>query len=131
MGSPSAKAYLASPYVVASSAISGKIDYDWKGDVTKISGSIKINEKPHYELSGNTWATFPDGSSRSLKGSGSIFETSLYYSWLKCKGEKRPKKQEGQPRQKAGLPLLKALPSNFLTQPANGPRLPQPPLSAL
>ena len=46
MGSPSAKAYLASPYVVASSAISGKIDYDWKGDVTEISGSIKINEKP-------------------------------------------------------------------------------------
>jgi len=46
MGSPIAKAYLASPYVVASSAISGKIDYDWKGDVTEISGSIKINEKP-------------------------------------------------------------------------------------
>ena len=46
MGSPSAKAYLASSYVVASSAISGKIDYDWKGDVTEISGSIKINEKP-------------------------------------------------------------------------------------
>jgi homoaconitate hydratase len=46
MGSPFAKAYLASPYVVASSAISGKIDYDWKGDVTEISGSIKIIEKP-------------------------------------------------------------------------------------
>ena len=46
MGSPSAKAYLASPYIVASSAISGKIDYDWKGDVVEISGSIKVNEKP-------------------------------------------------------------------------------------
>jgi homoaconitate hydratase len=45
MGSPSAKAYLASPYVVASSAVSGKIDYDWEGDPTDINASIQINKK--------------------------------------------------------------------------------------
>lgn len=46
MGSPNAQAYLASPAVVASSAISGKIDYDWKNkDHREIKGSIKINEK--------------------------------------------------------------------------------------
>ncbi len=46
MGSPNAQAYLASPAVVASSAISGKIDYDWKNkEHREIKGSIKINEK--------------------------------------------------------------------------------------
>ena len=46
MGSPNAQAYLASPAVVASSAISGKIDYEWKNkEHRKLKGSIKINEK--------------------------------------------------------------------------------------
>jgi homoaconitate hydratase len=46
MGSPSAQAYLASPAVVAASAIAGKIDYEWKNkEHREIKGSIKINEK--------------------------------------------------------------------------------------
>jgi homoaconitate hydratase len=46
MGSASAQAYLASPAVVAASAISGKIDYDWKNkEHRELKGSIKINEK--------------------------------------------------------------------------------------
>jgi homoaconitate hydratase len=46
MGSPSAQAYLASPAVVAASAISGKIDYDWKNkEHRELKGSISINEK--------------------------------------------------------------------------------------
>ncbi len=45
MGSPSAKAYLASPYVVASSAVSGKIDYDWEGEPSDITASIQIKKK--------------------------------------------------------------------------------------
>ncbi len=46
MGSASAQAYLASPAVVAASAISGKIDYDWKNkEHRELKGSIKLNEK--------------------------------------------------------------------------------------
>ncbi|QQS37698.1 MAG: homoaconitase [Ignavibacteriales bacterium] len=46
MGSPNAQAYLASPAVVASSAVSGKISFDWDDSQTlQLSGSIKINEK--------------------------------------------------------------------------------------
>ena len=46
MGSPSAQAYLASPAVVAASAISGKIDYDWKNkEHRELRGSINLNEK--------------------------------------------------------------------------------------
>lgn len=46
MGSPNAHAYLASPGVVAASAISGKIDFDWNdGDKISVQGSIKINDK--------------------------------------------------------------------------------------
>ncbi len=46
MGSPSAQAYLASPAVVAASAISGKIDYEWKNkEHRELKGSIKLNEK--------------------------------------------------------------------------------------
>ncbi len=46
MGSLSAQAYLASPAVVAASAISGKIDYDWKNkEHRELKGSIKVNER--------------------------------------------------------------------------------------
>ena len=50
MGSPSAQAYLASPAVVAASAISGQIDYDWKNkEHRELKGSININEKKSSE----------------------------------------------------------------------------------
>lgn len=45
MGSQSAFAYLASPAVVAASAISGKIDYDWNNGGNKINAEIIINKK--------------------------------------------------------------------------------------
>ena len=45
MGSPNAFAYLASPAVVAASAIAGKIDFDWKNGVKQIKAEIKINKK--------------------------------------------------------------------------------------
>ncbi|MBI1939831.1 MAG: homoaconitase [Ignavibacteriales bacterium] len=45
MGSPNAFAYLASPAVVASSALSGFIDYNWNDESGKIFGEIKINPK--------------------------------------------------------------------------------------
>ncbi len=45
MGSPNAFAYLASPAVVASSAIAGKIFYDWSNGSNEITGSIKIYSK--------------------------------------------------------------------------------------
>jgi homoaconitate hydratase len=46
MGSPNAQAYLASPAVVAASAVAGKIYFDWKNkERRELKGSIKINEK--------------------------------------------------------------------------------------
>ncbi len=45
MGSPNAQAYLASPAVVASSALSGIIDFNIGDSPAKITASIKINEK--------------------------------------------------------------------------------------
>lgn len=45
MGSPKAKAYLASPAVVASSAISGMIDYEWEGKHDDIKADFKTNKK--------------------------------------------------------------------------------------
>jgi homoaconitate hydratase len=44
MGSPSAFAYLASPAVVAASAIAGKIDYNWSNGGEEIKAEIKINK---------------------------------------------------------------------------------------
>jgi homoaconitate hydratase len=45
MGSPNAFAYLASPAVVAASAIAGQIDYDWGKGNKQIKAEIKINKK--------------------------------------------------------------------------------------
>ena len=46
MGSPNAQAYLASPAVVAASAVAGKIYFEWKNiEHRDLKGSIKINEK--------------------------------------------------------------------------------------
>ena len=49
MGSPNAQAYLASPAVVAYSAISGKIDYSWEYSSSNIIGEIKVNRKKDAE----------------------------------------------------------------------------------
>jgi len=49
MGSASAFAYLASPAVVATSAVSGKIDFDWSNGDKKIRAEIKINKKSSTE----------------------------------------------------------------------------------
>lgn len=46
MGSPNAQAYLASPAVVAASAVAGKIDLDWNLAPIKLEGSIKNNSAP-------------------------------------------------------------------------------------
>ncbi len=46
MGSPNAEAYLASPAVVAASAISGKIDYGFENGGHQINGEVKVNPKP-------------------------------------------------------------------------------------
>lgn len=45
MGSPNAQAYLASPAVVAASAIAGFITYDFHESVGNVSGEIKLNSK--------------------------------------------------------------------------------------
>jgi homoaconitate hydratase len=45
MGSPNAQAYLASPAVVAASAIAGKIDFNWENGNRQIKAEIKINKK--------------------------------------------------------------------------------------
>jgi homoaconitate hydratase len=45
MGSPKAQAYLASPAVVASSAVSGMIDYNWEGEHNEIEAEFKTNKK--------------------------------------------------------------------------------------
>lgn len=45
MGSPNAQAYLASPAVVASSAVAGHISYQWNEQSHKLLGEIRVNEK--------------------------------------------------------------------------------------
>lgn len=43
MGSPNAEAYLASPAVVAYSAMKGEIDFSWDSPISKIDGNIKLS----------------------------------------------------------------------------------------
>ncbi len=45
MGSPNAKVFLASPAVVAASAIAGRIDYSWEYSPSHIFADIKSNKK--------------------------------------------------------------------------------------
>ena len=52
MGSPNAQAYLASPAVVAASAISGKIDFGTDTKHIDIKAEIKINKKTEAKKSG-------------------------------------------------------------------------------
>ncbi len=49
MGSPNAQAYLASPAVVAASAIAGNISYQWSEQKKQLLGEIKVNEKQESE----------------------------------------------------------------------------------
>ncbi len=49
MGSPNAEAYLASPAVVAYSALKGKIDFDWNEEISDIKAGIKINKPPQQQ----------------------------------------------------------------------------------
>jgi homoaconitate hydratase len=49
MGSPNAQAYLASPAVVASSAIAGNISYQWSEQNKNLLGEIRVNEKQESE----------------------------------------------------------------------------------
>ena len=65
MGSPDAQAYLASPAVVASSAIAGNISYQWKEQNQKLLGEIKVNEKQESE---SIEVKIIDGFPKVLKG---------------------------------------------------------------
>jgi homoaconitate hydratase len=61
MGSPDAEAYLASPAVVAYSAMKGEIDFNWGAAIEKINGSIKLNEpKPVETKSVRILQGFPE-----------------------------------------------------------------------
>ncbi len=65
MGSPNAKAYLASPGVVAQSAISGYIDYYFENGEDKIRGKITINKKT---ASSKTSISIIDGFPEKITG---------------------------------------------------------------
>ncbi len=66
MGSPNAQAYLASPAVVASSAISGKIDYAWEYCPVEIEGSIKIHKNKNGKAKSSV--EIIKGFSKSIEG---------------------------------------------------------------
>jgi homoaconitate hydratase len=65
MGSPNAQAYLASPAVVASSAVAGHISYQWNDKNQKIIGKITVNEKQSDEAAE---VKIIDGFPKVLKG---------------------------------------------------------------
>ena len=69
MGSSSAFAYLASPAVVAASAIAGKIDFNWENGNKNIKAEIKINKKTSSQKS----------SLNILKGFPSLIEGNLLF----------------------------------------------------
>jgi homoaconitate hydratase len=65
MGSPNAQAYLASPAVVAASAISGKIDFQTETEHLNINAEIKINPKRVAKKSG---VKILDGFPKAIEG---------------------------------------------------------------
>ncbi|MCU7494335.1 MAG: homoaconitase [Ignavibacteria bacterium] len=65
MGSPNAQAYLASPAVVASSAIAGKITYGWNGKASTLSGTIR---EPKNSLPSEREVKIIDGFPEKLTG---------------------------------------------------------------
>ena len=65
MGSPTAQAYLASPAVVAASAISGKIDFETETEHLNINAEIKTNKKPEAKKSG---VKILDGFPKAIEG---------------------------------------------------------------
>jgi homoaconitate hydratase len=69
MGSPNAQAYLASPAVVASSAIEGIINFDWENGNKKIIAEIKANKK----------TSAKESSVKILPGFPSVIEGNLLF----------------------------------------------------
>jgi homoaconitate hydratase len=65
MGSPTAQAYLASPAIVASSAVSGKIDYEWQSESLSFKGEIKVNTK---SVAGKQKVKIIDGFPELIEG---------------------------------------------------------------
>jgi homoaconitate hydratase len=67
MGSPNAQAFLASPVVVASSAVAGKIFFNWKDSDTKISAIINENKKKNERIDKvNIIENFPESLSGNV-----------------------------------------------------------------
>ncbi|MCL5029252.1 MAG: homoaconitase [Bacteroidetes bacterium] len=65
MGSPNSQAYLASPAVVAASAIAGKIDYSWEYCPDNIYADIRNNKKSNGTISK---VEIINGFSKSVEG---------------------------------------------------------------
>ncbi|HKJ80924.1 MAG TPA: homoaconitase [Ignavibacteriaceae bacterium] len=65
MGSPNAQAYLASPAVVASSAVAGKIYFDWNENNDELSAKIKSNKRSNGK---NDKVNIIDGFPESISG---------------------------------------------------------------
>jgi len=65
MGSPNAEAYLASPAVVAYSAMKGEIDFNWETPISGIDGTIQINPPKPIE---SKPVTILDGFPEKIEG---------------------------------------------------------------